>query len=263
METDKNIHIILIGAGNLATQLGKALLKNGYNVDQVFSRTEDSARTLAETLHTSWTISKEDILKEADFYIFSVKDTALEELARDIAPGRKGIFLHTAGSMPMDVFASCAERYGVAYPLQTFSKSYDVDFGKIPCFIEASDYRTFLETVGLFGSVCSNILRMDSDRRKHLHLAAVFACNFANHCYALAEKLLARQDIPFHLMQPLIEETTRKAGMLSPKSVQTGPAVRYDKNVIDKQEQLLRDDPELLKIYDLMSKSIHQLAQEP
>lgn len=263
MDSDNNIHIILIGAGNLATQLGKALRKAGFIIDQVFSRTKESAETLAKTLGSQWTTNRADILPQADFYIFSVKDDALEELIREIVPEKKGIFLHTAGSMPMDVFKPYAEHYGVAYPMQTFSKACDVDFNKIPCFVEASDYKTFLETVGLLGSICGNILRLDSEKRRQLHLAAVFACNFANHCYALAEKIMAKQGLPFHLMQPLIEETARKAGSLSPKEVQTGPAVRYDLNVIRKQEELLKDQPELLKIYDLMSKSIHELTNEP
>lgn len=260
MATDKKIHTVLIGAGNLATRLGKALVKGGYAVDMVYSRTEASARTLAEALHTAWTTSPEAIQKEADFYIFSVKDDALESLAKTIAPGREGIFLHTAGSMPMDVFKGYASRYGVAYPMQTFSKDLDVDFSKIPCFIEASDYRTFLETVGLFGSICGSIQRLDSEKRRYLHLAAVFACNFTNHCYALAEKILAAQGLPFRLMQPLIEETAHKAALMSPKAAQTGPAVRYDENVIRKQEDLLKDDSATRRLYELMSESIHRLA---
>lgn len=262
MEKDKDIHLILIGAGNLATQLGKTLVKNGYIVSQVFSRTEQSARTLSDQLHCEWTTSPEAIKDEADFYIFSVKDDALEDLIKDIAPGRKGIFLHTAGSMPIDVFRSCTSHYGVAYPMQTFSKDCDVDFSRIPCFVEASDYQTFLETVGLFGSICGSIQRLDSDKRKYLHLAAVFACNFVNHCYALAEKIMAEQGLPFRLLQPLIEETARKAGTFSPKEIQTGPAIRYDEKIIRRQEKLLQDQPDLQQLYDLMSKSIHHLANE-
>lgn len=262
MKTE-DIHVILIGAGNLATQLGKALVKGGYHVDQVFSRTETSAKTLAELLHVEWTVSTDAVRQEADFYIFSVKDAALEGLIKTIVPGRKGIFLHTAGSMPIDVFQPYTTHYGVAYPMQTFSKACDVDFGKIPCFVEAGDYHTFLEIIGLFGSICGSIQRMDSEKRKYLHLAAVFACNFANHCYALAEKILEEQGLPFGLMQPLIEETARKAGENSPKKVQTGPAVRYDENIIHKQEELLRNHPDIQQIYDLMSRSIHQLAKEP
>lgn len=262
MAEDKNISIILIGAGNLATQAGKALVKGGYTVSQIFSRTEDSARNLAGKLHTRWTTSREEILKEADFYIFSVKDDALEELIKDIVPGRNGVFLHTAGSVPMDVFKPYAGHYGVAYPMQTFSKEFDVDFSKIPCFIESSDYTTFLKIIGLFGSICGSIQRLDSEKRKYLHLAAVFACNFVNHCYALADTILQEQGIPFRLMQPLIDETARKAFVLSPREAQTGPAVRFDETVIHNQEALLEKHPDMQKLYDLMSKSIHQLSQK-
>ena len=101
----------------------------------------------------------------------------------------------------------------------------------------------------------------DSEQRKYLHLAAVFCCNFANHCYALSEKLLKENGgLPFDVMLPLIDETARKVHELSPQKAQTGPAVRWDTNVMEKQLQLLKDKPELQDIYNVLSKSIHLLT---
>ncbi len=261
MEQKDNIHIVFIGAGKLAFNLGQALVKAGHTVDQVFSRTEASAKELAELLKAKWTIQAEDVQTQADFYIFSVKDDVLEALVQKIVPDRKGMFLHTAGSMPMEVFKPYTETYGVAYPMQTFTKGVTVDFKDIPCFVEASDYRGLLSVIGLMGTVSEKIFRMDSAQRKVLHLAAVFACNFTNHCYALAEQLLKEQHLPFNLLFPLIRETERKAELLSPSKAQTGPAVRYDQNVLEKQRALLKEHPQLLKDYDTFSESIHLLSQ--
>ena len=47
MEASK---IVLVGAGNVATHLGRALREAGHDILQVYSRTEESARPLAQAL---------------------------------------------------------------------------------------------------------------------------------------------------------------------------------------------------------------------
>ena len=49
---------------------------------------------------------------------------------------------------------------------------------------------------------------------------------------------------------------------MSPVSAQTGPAVRYDVNVIDRQSGMLSNHPVVRGIYELMSQSIHEKALE-
>ena len=227
----------LIGAGNLMTNLGKALVAVKENeIVQVWSRTEKSAKALASDLNTSFTTDIENVL-ESDVYILAVN-------------------LHTAGSMPMNVFKGFAQQYGVFYPMQTFSKNKEVNFKEIPVFIEANNEQT-LEVVKALASTVSDCLyELTTEQRKYLHLAAVFACNFTNHCYDLAAKILEPHGIPFSVMLPLIDETARKVHELSPHDAQTGPAVRYDVNVINRQMSLI-DDENTRQIYKLLSQSIH------
>lgn len=255
--------IVWIGAGNLATQLGMALREAGHETLQVYSRTADSAAALAGKLGCPSTDRLEDVLPGGDVYLFSVKDSVLEQLVARVAPSVGGaLCLHTAGSMPMDVFRGHAVRYGVFYPMQTFSKNAPVDFREIPVFIEASDAASRARVEALARSVSGQVVEMDSARRRSLHLAAVFACNFTNHCYALSESILKRIGVPFEVMWPLIDETVRKVHRLSPAEAQTGPAVRYDRNVIGRQLAMLEDEPDMREIYDAMSRSIHRLALE-
>lgn len=252
--------VVLIGAGNLATSLGHALGKAGHTVAQVWSRTMESASVLAEALQAEPLTDVADIACDADVYVFALKDSALETVIRQVCPSRpEGVFLHTAGSMSMEVFEGCASHYGVCYPMQTFSKSRVLDFSEIPIFMEASDEVTRTLLSELAESISSNTRWLSSADRRFLHLAAVFACNFPNHCYALAEALLAEHGIPFSVMLPLIDETARKVHQLSPRAAQTGPAVRYDENVISRQAQLLENHPEWKEIYEMMSKNIHKL----
>lgn len=251
--------IVLIGAGNLATHLGKALHAAGHDMVQVFSRTMQSAETLASLLDAEPLTDIAQVRDDADVYIFSVKDSALEQLISQLCGGEKKVFLHTAGSMPMSVFRGKALHYGVLYPMQTFSKQREVDFSIIPCFIEANDEFALKQIEGLAGQISHWVFQLSSEDRKYLHLSAVFACNFANHCYAASQELLQQHGIPFDVMLPLIDETAAKVHGMTPKEAQTGPAVRYDENVIGKQMQLLENQPYFQKIYDSMSKSIHEL----
>ena len=254
--------IVLIGAGNLATHLGKALHAAGHDMVQVFSRTMQSAETLASLLDAEPLTDMAQVRDDADVYIFSVKDSALEQLISQLCGGEKKVFLHTAGSMPMSVFGGKALHYGVLYPMQTFSKQREVDFSIIPCFIEANDEFALKQIEGLAGQISHRVYQLSSEDRKYLHLSAVFACNFANHCYAASQELLQQHGIPFDVMLPLIDETAAKVHGMTPKEAQTGPAVRYDENVIGKQIRLLENQPYFQKIYDCMSKSIHELESE-
>lgn len=251
------MRIVLIGAGNLATNLGKALFHAGHEIVQVWSRTEESARALADVLKCASTTDLKEVEHTADVFIISVKDSVLSSIASSLKEGREGqLFVHTAGSMPMDTLPF--ERRGVFYPMQTFSKSKEVDFSVIPCFIEAKREGDLqlLKTLAL--TISDTVYELDSENRKYLHLSAVFCCNFANHCYSLGAELLKKHgDIPFSVMLPLIDETASKLYSMSPREAQTGPAVRWDTNVIEKHLQLLADTPDMQKIYELMSKSIH------
>ena len=240
--------IALIGRGRVATHLLKALQLAGHEVVSVNSRT------------------LEELPMAADIYILSVKDSALQDVIKQLVNqlhidtpslwrGKgEALFLHTAGSMPLDLFKGCCTRYGVLYPMQTFSLDREVDFHEIPLFIEASDAASLQQIRALADSVSQHVYELSTADRRYLHLAAVFACNFTNHCYTLAADVLAQKGLPFDVMLPLIDETARKVHELHPVDAQTGPAVRGDQNVMDAQKALL--DDRLATIYMLMSESI-------
>lgn len=256
------MNTVLIGAGNLATNLARVLVKAGHDIVQVYSRTESSASQLATMTGAVPTTNLTAITSGSDVYIISIKDSAIADLIPTLCRGReKGVFLHTAGSVPMNVFESMASHYGVMYPMQTFSKAREVDFKTIPCFIEANDDLALTVINDLAASISDRVLPLSSEKRQFLHLAAVFACNFANHCYAASAEILRKHDIPFDVMLPLIDETAHKVHELSPVDAQTGPAVRYDQNVIRSQAEILKDNTLLRQIYESMSISIHHTAQ--
>ena len=182
--------IVIIGSGNLATQLSLAWKDAGKEIVQVYSRTEAHAQELSEQLGCDYTTSFDAIRKDADVYVFSVKDDALCGLIAAVCSERpKALFLHTAGSVAMDVFKGYASRYGVLYPMQTFSKHRRVSFQEIPCFVEASGETELAAVRELAESISEHVVDCDSEKRKKMHLAAVLACNLTNHCYRLCSSV--------------------------------------------------------------------------
>lgn len=254
--------IVCIGAGKLATNLAMALYHKGFRIVQVYSRTMESARTLAQKVEAEYTTDLQAILKGAKLYIVSLKDDALVDLLPQITAGKQeSLLVHTAGSIPMSIWEGYTERYGVFYPMQTFSKQREVNFGEVPFFVEAKRREDVELLKAVAATLSGKVYEASSEQRKILHLAAVFICNFTNHMYAVAADLLEKYSLPFDVMLPLIDETARKVHELAPCDAQTGPAVRYDEKVINNHLAMLVDSPTLQEIYKLISKNIHEHHQ--
>ena len=241
----QEIKIVLLGAGNLATSLGIALQQAGFNVLQVYSRTQTAAETLAARLGATATHSLESLSVDADVYLLALKDDALASVLLQVCRlNPHAVYAHTAGSVPMNVFEGLAKNYGVFYPLQTFSKQKPMDFASIPCLIEGANEFSEAVLLQIARALSHDVRLTTSADRRVVHLAAVFGCNFVNLCYSLANETLRRRGLDFELLLPLIDETAAKVHRLSPKEAQTGPAVRMDKAVMERQMSLIDDAEE-------------------
>jgi len=246
--------VTLIGAGNVAVHLGKALYKAGYSIRQVYSRTQNHAQELASVLGAIPVWSPEDIDVHSDFNIFSLKDDALPDVLSCMQLG-DGIYIHTSGSVDLNIFKPYATHYGVCYPLQTFSKNRDINFANIPLFVEGSNPDVESKLLKIAQDLSGQVIALSSERRKYLHLSAVFASNFTNHMYTLAASILEKQDLSWQFLLPLIGETAAKVMEMHPKEAQTGPAVRNDQTIIRKHLALLEDE-NVRELYRMISENI-------
>ncbi|MEW5844662.1 MAG: DUF2520 domain-containing protein [Bacteroidota bacterium] len=255
-----NQNVVLIGAGNLATSLAIALHNAGIPIKQVYSRTIESAKSLALKVEAEPINSIERLQTNANIYIVALPDDVIPHVVVKLAK-LNGIVVHTSGSTPVSVFEGiCAKGYGVFYPFQTFSRTRVIPFDNIPICLEASDNETFKQLKHLAGNLSSIVLPMDSEQRKWLHLSGVFACNFTNHMLALAYRLTAEHQISFDLVKPLVEETVRKAFEGNPALFQTGPAIRNDEQTMERHAQMLSAIG-LADLYKELSLSIQNLAK--
>lgn len=243
--------VVLLGAGNVATHLARAL-DGVTELCQVWSRTEQSASQLCSGLLSAQPVTDaQDIRRDADFYIISVPDDAVGGVSAMLGDVG-GIVAHSSGSVPID--ALCQKRRGVFYPLQTFSRHRDVCVREVPFFIEGVDAEALEALKTLAGLISDVVHEADSEHRAVLHLAAVFACNFSNHLWAIAEEQLRKGGYDLSVFSPLLHETLRKALTNGASKSQTGPAVRGDYAVIRTQLSKLSGDS--AELYQLMTRMI-------
>ena len=254
--------VVIIGAGNLATQLALALFEKGIQVKQVYSRKFESASELAGKVNASFTNNLAQLFPEADLYVIAVKDSAIQEVLENLKIDETQLIVHTSGSVPMSILDGFSNNYGVFYPLQTFSKTRKVDFSAIPICIETNHPSNMMKLEKLGEMLSSSVNQINSDERKTLHLAAVFVNNFVNHLYSIGANILHDKKLDFNLLKPLIRETAEKIEVLQPIDAQTGPAKRNDQNTINAQLKMLQDKPDFQKIYSFATESIFQLQQK-
>jgi predicted short-subunit dehydrogenase-like oxidoreductase (DUF2520 family) len=248
--------VVLMGSGNVAWHFGRALQKAGAEIIEVWSRNETAARKLARSLKAAPVWGNSAPAAGAQLYLIAVKDDAIGSVAARIPKGR-GLTLHTAGSISVDVLREAKTNYtGVIWPVQSLTAGKRIKLSHVPMCIESGSKASSRALKQVAAALSEHVFELDARQREAAHLAAVFANNFSNHLFALAELLATEKNIPFDVLRPLIAETAQKVQHLSPALAQTGPAKRGDKQVMQKHLKLLGNHPELQKIYRMLSTSI-------
>ncbi len=253
--------ISFIGSGNVATHLANALFVLEHKIVQVYSQTIQNAQVLAQQVNAS-PVDLLAALLPADLYIIAVTDAAISQLSTELASLRlKGAVVHTSGSTDIRVLKDNGSDYGVFYPLQTFSKTSNINFKIIPLLLEASNIELLNQLDQLASQLSDQVYHYNSEQRRSLHLSAVIACNFSNYLYAVAQQYLEQQGVDFNLLKPLIMETAHKIQQQAPANVQTGPAIRQDYAILAMHQQMLANQPALQQLYRLLSEGIISMQQ--
>ena len=249
------MRISIIGSGNVATHLAAAFKNAGHRIKQVYSRNMQNAALLAYHVGAEPIDDLNQIKSETDIFIISVKDDVIASIAHALSKFQK-LIVHTSGATDLSSLLAFTPNAGVFYPLQTLSKNKEVDFFTVPLCIEGANEDITWELEQLAQTISNHVYRIDSAQRKILHLAAVFACNFPNYMYTIAQQLLAKHNVGFELLRPLILGTALKVQDHLPAEAQTGPAIRNDENTLATHLQMLNDEPELKNLYYIISQEI-------
>ena len=245
--------VVIIGSGNVATSLAHGLAAHG-EVAQIYSRQLAHAQELATAIGCpDYTDDLNNLVPDADAYIIAVRDDVIADVIAAV-PDNGALWIHTSGSKTIDLFAGRRSRYGVLWPMQSFTREMVVSLDDVHFFVEANNEAAMNDLLELGRMLSHHVIEADSNRRLQLHVASVFSCNFANLMWTLAKEVLDEGGLPFDALKPLIRTTVDKLDKLSPAQSQTGPAIRHDKQVIDSHLAMLNGDKH--DIYDLLSQSI-------
>lgn len=250
--------VVFIGAGNVGTHLAKALHEVKVDILQVFNRDYKKAYALALQTAAEPVSRYENLTDQADLYLLTVSDQAIARVAGQIIQvlGERTFLAHTSGATPSAVFEGQTSRYGVFYPLQTFTKKQNVDFSTIPFCVDAVQDKDRIFLQQLAALLSEKVYLVPDKQRAILHVAAVFVNNFSNHLFQIGETILKDHEMPFDMLMPLIKETVRKLYQVSPGNAQTGPAIRGDQATIERHLEFLEEYPEYREIYKVLSESI-------
>ena len=249
------MRVVIIGAGNVASVLGRRIKNAGHNILQVVSRNDKTAKILADELGCQAASDFSDIDKTGDIFIIALSDAALDGLKEKINVGDKFV-VHTAGSVSKDVLKNLTSNYGVLYPLQSMLKENNNTAAVIPLMIDGNNEDCIYHIREFAKSISPIVNFADDESRLKLHTAAVLSSNFANHMYCLAKEFCEKENLDFKLLVPLIEETATRLNHFSPCDMQTGPAARKDNVTLDKHLRLLSAYPKLRTLYLRMTDSI-------
>lgn len=250
--------ISIAGSGNVAGHIAPALAAVGIEIVSIYSRNPGHATELAAKVGAV-PVSEVALLDNtADCLLIAIPDQAIEEFAVSLKNAGKFTVLvaHTSGSQPLTVLSNLFQDSGVFYPLQTFNKFSHPELKEVPFCIEASSPAHANDLSRLAGLISRDVRFINSQQRAMIHLAAVFACNFTNHMYALASDIIEKAGINADILRPLIMETASRTGQMHPGLLQTGPAIRGDASTLNFHLQLLKNNPELIPIYLQISESI-------
>lgn len=250
------MNVVLIGSGNVATVLGRVMQSCGHTIIEVVSRNEFNAHKLATTLGTTTQTNIDAVTNDGEIYIVSVADNGIEKVCKQLLLKNK-IVAHTSGAISKNVLQNVSERYGVLYPVQSLRKE-SAHIPEIPLLIDGNTeettqaIRTFAETIS------KKVFHANDEERLKLHVSAVFASNFTNHLYSLAEEYCKTEGTDFSLLIPLIKEVAQRIETYKPHLMQTGPALRNDVVTIQKHLHLLNAHPRLKNVYEVMTQSIKE-----
>jgi predicted short-subunit dehydrogenase-like oxidoreductase (DUF2520 family) len=247
--------ITIVGAGNMAWHLAHAFSKTDIKIECIINRNIDKGKELALDIGTNYSANFELSGCKSQFIIVAISDSSIVEVLEKTNPVNT-IIIHTSGSIGIDIFKNKAFNYGVLYPFQSLTRKIEIDFSKVPIFIDASDEITLQSIHFLASKISGSICSLNSEQRRKLHLAGVLLNNFTNHITTLAFDYLDKNGLNKDYAIPLLEETIHKIKKIGPRESQTGPARRNNKEIMEMHLEMLKEDLRLKNLYKVISDSI-------
>jgi predicted short-subunit dehydrogenase-like oxidoreductase (DUF2520 family) len=245
--------IAIAGIGNLGWNLAQRLHEQDFDIKQIIAEKNQRRTKFTKKIDATLSSDISELKDKIDILFLCIPDDKIMEVVTKIKNENVAI-VHCSGSTPL--IDGVKNPTGVLYPFQTFTKFFEVEWNNIPIFIESKNKKLKNTLMRIGEELSGTVEELKFEQRRTVHLSGVVGANFTNHLLYLTKNLLDEQKVPFEVLMPLLEETVRKAFAHGPAGAQTGPARRNDQNVIGNHIDLLQNQPELKKLYEVFSKSI-------
>lgn len=250
--------VSIIGTGNVGYHVHKMIAKlSDYEVVSICGTSIEKAKSIKAGKTASY-IDNLNQVPKSDIVLLCVPDTKIKSIAKKLSKLSqldRSVVAHTSGSVSSSHLSSC-KKYGVFYPLQTFTKGQRMSYNIIPFCIHGNTSAVVKKLTVLASLISKDVRKVDDKARKEIHLSAVLVNNMVNHIIHLSQKRLSDQKIAADILLPLIKETVSKSLKMSAYAAQTGPARRADQAVINGHLKRLKKDKQLHDIYSIISDSI-------
>ncbi len=259
-----------IGAGTVGTALAVRLSSKGYPVLAVSSRSQASARKLAQAINGCHAFNNsQDVADTAELIFITTPDDTIVSVASEIQWHRGQSVVHCSGALSTDILESAKQlgaQVGAFHPLQTFANIKQA-IENIPgstFALEAEE--PLLSTLKDVATVLDgNWIELKTNDKVAYHAAAVIACNYLVTLVKLATDLWQSFNIPqsqaIQALLPLIRGTIHNIDTVGIPQCLTGPIARGDIETIKKHlDALQKVAPALLSTYQELGRQTIPVA---
>jgi predicted short-subunit dehydrogenase-like oxidoreductase (DUF2520 family) len=264
ISSQKKPHFFVIGAGRVGASLCFQILQKGFPIISLVEKSEKRLTYLHNEYHWTFldTSVKLEKISKAHCIIISVQDDftqiIVEQLAKlDVNWEGKHVF-HCSGILPSSILSPLKKLGALTaslHPIYSFSLDprENNHFDKVWFSVEGEN-KTKDFVYQYFKSRKNQIIKVNEDQKRAIHLACVFSANFlvgltALSCQILQKNRLSEIEV-LGMLNPLMASTVDHITDQGISKGLTGPVKRGDIKTIHAHLNLLKSNyPALLELY--------------
>ena len=234
----------ILGGGRAAWAYGSAWRRIGRPLAGVWLR-DESTSAIASLLGTDRR-SLAELASDSDLLLVAVSDRAIVEVASRI-PETEAIVFHASGALT-------ALRGGFSlHPLKSLPPVGEPSRLDDALLVFEGNHRDVAQE--LAAAIGARFAEVTAETKARYHAGAVFGSNYVALMLELAEQLIgiddARDDL-VRLAQSAIANWRAGEG----RGRFTGPAIRGDRETVERHIAALADRPQVAKIYALLAEEL-------
>jgi predicted short-subunit dehydrogenase-like oxidoreductase (DUF2520 family) len=255
----KMLKMGFIGAGTVGTALAVRLSGKGFPVVAVSSRSQTSARKLAQAVSNCQVFDdNQGVADTAELVFITTPDDTIPAVASQVHWHTGQSVVHCSGADSTEVLESARKsgaQVGVFHPLQTFA-SVEQAVENMPGSTFALEAEEPLLNVlkDMATSLDGHWVELKAGDKVLYHAAAVIACNYLVTLVKMATDLWQTFSVPpdqaTQALLPLIQGTVHNISTVGIPNCLTGPIARGDTGTIRKHLKALEQRaPSIVSAY--------------